>query len=180
MKKLILMFMVFAFAVMLSNADGALYGCAKKNNGQLRIVNDKSKCLPSEKVIILNQFSSDRSQFVGFSTATCTGGVGILKMHKMCQTDFPNSRMCMSWEIIQTNNLPSAIGTAWVQPIVADSYNGIAYDISGVSNPYSELTCHGWSSSDGQTSALAVTSDGQFGIHVCSDILSVACCAPVQ
>lgn len=163
---------MIAFTGMLNKGEaGSIYGCYKKNNGQLRIVSSSGKCLPSEKQIVLNQ-SEGRYEFVGFSTAQSNGAAGILKFTQMCQADFPNSRMCTSVEIIKTVNVPSATGIGWVQPILGGTVDHL-FDVSGIYEiNYGGLTCS--LGSDG----LTVSTDGKFGTSSCSEVLSVACCAP--
>ncbi len=172
---------IIAFTGMLNKGEAAeIYGCYKKNNGQLRIVNSSGKCLPSEKPIVLNQ-SDGRYEFVGFSTAKSNGAAGILKFTQMCQADFPNSRICTSVNILTTVDVPSASGTGWVQPVIVGSGNNsvgqpVAIDASGISEyPYG-LTCNGWS--DSSQEGLTVSADGKFSQNACSDVLPVACCAP--
>ncbi len=179
MKKLSLIIVavtvMIVFTGMLNKGEaGSIYGCYKKNNGQLRIVSSSGKCLSSEKQIVLNQ-SEGRYEFVGFSTAKSNGAGGILKFTQVCQADFPNSRMCTSEEIIKTVNVPSANGEGWVQPTtVGFAVYGGAYilDKSGI---YVD-TCSGWSSDN--NAGLTVSTDGKFGLTNCVEVLSIACCAP--
>ncbi len=60
MKKItVVMGMILAMLVIMVfpcyGADGLIYGCYQKNNGQLRIVNKTSECRPSEVAISWNQ-----------------------------------------------------------------------------------------------------------------------------
>jgi hypothetical protein len=172
---------MIAFTGMLNKGEaGSIYGCYKKNNGQLRIVSSSGKCLPSEKQIVLNQSSDGKYEFVGFSTAKSSGAAGILKLHQLCQADFPNSRMCTSLEIIRTVNVPSATGSGWVQPLFVGSgayaYSVYTADASGIEDIPNEMTCYGWS--DIYRRGLTVSTDGKFGQTECSEVLSIACCAP--
>jgi hypothetical protein len=174
---------VIAFTGMQSKGEAAeIYGCFKKNNGQLRIVSSSGKCLPSEKQIVLNQSNDGRYEFVGFSTAKSNGAAGILKLHQLCQADFPNSRTCGSIEILKTVNVPSSTGTGWVQPVfpggpagLGNGIDTVATDASGIETTSEGMTCSGWSNSSEY--GLTVSTDGKFSTRSCSEVLSAACCA---
>jgi len=51
----LIFFCTFAICLSVCAADSTIHGCYKKMNGQLRILNEGSKCLPSEAPISWNQ-----------------------------------------------------------------------------------------------------------------------------
>jgi len=55
---LLILFSIFAICLPIYADDSTIYACYKKNNGQLRIVNQGSKCLPSEVLISWNPAGS--------------------------------------------------------------------------------------------------------------------------
>lgn len=113
---------------------------------------------------------------VGFTTATFTGGEGVLGFTHACQQQFPNTRMCTSREVMATTGLPVGLtGQAWVRP--SFSPNGIqSVDASGIEGDSQSLTCRGWSNPSTQ-SGLLVDDAGRFSAGECGSAHAVACCA---
>lgn len=75
MKKIILVVVtviaMLAITGFYSKGDASeIYGCYKKNNGQLRIVDSLSKCHPSENPIILGQPSGSLTAKLACVTAS--------------------------------------------------------------------------------------------------------------
>ena len=123
-----------------------------------------------------------RFQLVGFSTNPLTGDAGVLGMTLECQNDSPGSRMCTSTEVMETVAVPASLtGLAWVRPVhvpfVSTSSGSRAQDASGRTNLSGFLSCLGWSIFAAE--GLIVDTDGSFSASSCSDVHSVACCAPV-
>ncbi len=54
----LILFSTFVICLPIYADDSTIYGCYKKNNGQLRIVGQGTKCLPSELPISWNQAGS--------------------------------------------------------------------------------------------------------------------------
>lgn len=83
---LLILFSTFAISLPVYADDNTIYGCYKKNGGQLRIVDQGSKCLPSESSISWNQAGSpgpvgpagDGASVVvrQVEADLCTGGYG--------------------------------------------------------------------------------------------------------
>lgn len=44
-------------------------------------------------------------QLVGFTSATYSGGLGIIEYARHCQQEFPNSRMCTTQEIANQTSI---------------------------------------------------------------------------
>ncbi len=59
---LIIIFSTLVIHVLSQANDNVIYGCYKKNNGQLRIVQASSQCQPSENPISWNKFGSSGPQ----------------------------------------------------------------------------------------------------------------------
>lgn len=126
-----------------------------------------------------------RFQLVGFTTATFTGGQGVLGFTLACQQQFANSRMCTSLEILETTKVPAGLaGEAWVRPSFAPGANNVM-DASGISSDGLGLTCFGWSLGLNGISGLVVDGAGRFHTSVfqslsyCDSARAVACCALV-
>ena len=111
-------------------------------------------------------------EFVGFSTGTVNGGVGMLGMHSTCQVDFgPDSSMCTSEEYWRS---PSAadpgLTPAWIHPIRLDVNKDFSL-IGGASS------CQGWTKNDGGSFGSAVVENGGRLGQVCDNARPVTCCA---
>ena len=117
-------------------------------------------------------------ELVGFTSATFTGGQGVLGFTLACQAELgSDARMCNSVEVMRTTNVPvGLLGSAWVHPVLQPAGTGNPVDASGQSGlPDESLTCDSWASG-GAHSGLGVTSLGQFLTAACSSSLRVACC----
>ena len=123
-----------------------------------------------------------RWQLVGFTSATFTGGQGVLTFNTGCQTEFPGSRFCTSVEVMESSHVtPTLSGTAWVRPTI-EGPHGQNFDASGIYGGYSSvLSCNGWSSvATSSDSGLTIDSQGRFNTQLdCNVARSVACCALV-
>jgi hypothetical protein len=74
---------IFAICFSVYADDARIYGCYKKNGGQLRVVDNGSRCLPSEVPISWNQSGPAGPSGTGPSvpvrqieSGVCTGGYG--------------------------------------------------------------------------------------------------------
>lgn len=141
--------------------------------------------------------TSARFQLVGFTSATFTGGQGVLGFTRACQQEFPGSRMCSSTEVMETTTVPSGLsGEAWVRPTLISSGDirvslpdsGGAADAAGISGSPETLSCDGWRNDlfpVGGTGGLVIDAAGRFyvagrpGTMNCAGPRAVACCAPV-
>jgi hypothetical protein len=131
--------------------------------------------------------ASPRFQLVGFTTATSTGGPGVLGFTLACQQEFANSRMCTSLEILETTAVPAGLaGEAWVRPAIVAPDVNVQVDASGVIGDATNLTCSGWSFGTSGLGALVVDGSGRFRqssgtgpSSFCNALRPVACCAPV-
>lgn len=116
---------------------------------------------------------------VGFTTATTTGDAGVLAMTKLCQAEFPSSRMCRSAEVLATQTVPTLPeASAWVQPTLVPAATGtvpsIAADASGRNASPGALSCDGWANNGND--GLVVDQLGRFGLGTCATAYRVACC----
>jgi len=127
--------------------------------------------------------------FVGYSSATTTGVVGIQQMHATCQADFPQSRMCSSQEILDSPSLPPAPGPppyerAWIAPSIRGAVAGPdgarVVDASGLEANADAVSCDAWRSF---THGLTYTPNGGTANSIstlsCSTAVPVACCERV-
>ena len=182
-----------------------ILACAKKENGQLRIVEDHSECHPSENPVSWNvagpagppgaQGSQGQCsnceplqyQLVGFSQQGGPGATGVLQLTSYCQASYPASRICTTEEVVKTVTFPAVTSSpsnpgpsAWVAPTaIAGRGSSVGFDITtGHQTNTQGLTCGGWSSTG--LTGLTVNDRGQFFVSPCSSSLKVACCAPVN
>jgi hypothetical protein len=125
--------------------------------------------------------------FVGFSTASTTGNLGITGMHELCQADYTDSRMCSSQEILDSTRLPPA-GTlvpsySWIAPSIRgglfDGVQPLAIDASGESNGPGDLSCNAWTNTGASGLAYSPRSYISIRSYSCSLSMPVACCARV-
>jgi hypothetical protein len=118
-------------------------------------------------------------ELVGFTTATFTGGEGVLGYTAACGAEFPDSRMCTSIEIMNTVNVPTGLtGNAWVRPVlVPGGGGGAATEASGIeANSPNDFSCSAWR---GSGNGLVVYADGDFSIGGCTGARLAACCGEV-
>jgi hypothetical protein len=122
-------------------------------------------------------------QLEGFSSASSTGGSGVLEFTLDCQADFgPTARMCDSLEVMRTTNVSGGLsGSAWVRPVFQPTGSTGAIDASGlfVSKGSQVLSCNGWKDSGNAFTGLSVDRRGRFSANSCSSGQRVACCTPV-
>jgi hypothetical protein len=124
----------------------------------------------------------------------------VLEFTRLCQQDFPLSRICTSEEVASTVQLPNlpADTEAFVRPVpggtsarqVRDDETNLIYTLnvpydsaSGVTaisqSLIEEMTCHGWRLGSSQHLGLTVDSSGRFHVTDCAP-RPIACCALVQ
>jgi hypothetical protein len=120
-----------------------------------------------------------KTRFAGFTSATTTGSAGGRpKMHAMCATAFPGSRLCHATEYIRAasaSSVPSA--GAWLDPSVSNgtsTYN-TGMPASGRYIGYSG-TCDSWSTAASGYNGTYVTTSGAITNNACSASRNVACC----
>ena len=198
MRSLIIILAV-CLAPLAANAD-TIIGCVHQKSGKLRLVADAGQCKAGKEAVVTwssegppgpqgeqgppgeEGTTSPRFEFVGFSTATRDGDDGFFGMNLACQADLPGSRMCTSVEVIETIDIPTGLtGEAWVRPVLQPSGDSWAVDsVSGVYALITNLTCRGFSSSQGGYTGLIVKPDGAFGDGSCLVYRPVACCAPTD
>jgi hypothetical protein len=181
-------------------ASTVILACAKKENGQLRIVADHSECRPSEDPIAWNAAGpagptgpagpqgpqgSDcqpvQYQLVGFSAGASRGSSGVLQLSTLCQATYPESRICTADEVVKSVTFPTITSSAtspglqgWVMPTsIGGRGMNMGYDITtGLQNDTENLTCNGWSET-GSTSSL--TSEGGLAVSDRGQFRVVAC-----
>ena len=118
-----------------------------------------------------------RFVFIGFSTTTVAGNVGLPMMNQVCQNDFSRSdaRMSTTKEYILGTITTFPSEHAWIHPFFFDA----GADFSGIRDGAQSLTCGiGWGSVN--TSGLAVTASGGIQQLQCGEVLAVSCSATVQ
>lgn len=131
-------------------------------------------------------------RFLGFSTATVHGGVGLRGMNQACQNTYPSAagvRMCKSSEILDTAVLPIQPngGWGWVHPTIVEleidtsvtGYKTRPLDASGVlGRSDGLLSCNAWRSAASNTRGLAVDGTGFWLAEAnCNGTNYVACCS---
>jgi hypothetical protein len=118
-----------------------------------------------------------RFQLVGFTSATFTGGTGVLGFTLACQAEFPASRMCTSVEVMETIQLPleMPVASAWLRPVFQGTSSPL--DASGIAGTAIDLSCNSWRATNG--SGLSVNSAGQIEFAGCVNPYQIACCALV-
>jgi len=154
---------------------------------QVEVINDP---LAVEVVNPAPQSPPVRWQIVGFTSASYLGNEGVLGFTRHCQTEFSDSRVCTSQEVMDTVAVPGSLtGSAWVRPVfvpVSVARYGLqgtiqmALDASGrTGSAPGTLNCNGWSSPSSSARGLVVSDAGSFSTRACNVTFSVACCALV-
>ena len=115
-------------------------------------------------------------QLVGFTGATFLGAEGMLAYNLACQAEFPETRMCQSFEVAETVMVPASLdGTAWVRPTFVPTGSSSLEAISGRGGFAGEVfTCTGYTNPTGR--GLTVDPAGRFDIGMCNVLRPVACC----
>ena len=73
-----------------------------------------------------------RFEFVGLSSQTVGGFNGIKSLTNACSSDFPESRMCTSIEVMETSPYPPTTTAGWVRPVIVGvDPDGKLIDASG-------------------------------------------------
>jgi len=122
--------------------------------------------------------SAPAVHFLGFSSSTLTGGVGLLAFAGACHSSFQASHQCSTDETLLSPALPAGVtGVAWVLPGTAGG-------------AYGNNTCGSWTNGTFDQlgivvvleSATSVTAElapySGFLIERCNLSLPVACCGP--
>ena len=168
-----LLLLLLAFAAEAATPD-PIQGCINAR-GRLRIVTDTSLCRDTETPIELapaGAASPARFQLVGFTTATFDGDEGILGFTVACQSEFADSRMCRSQEVLNTVSVPAGLpGKAWVRP---SRLGGSGTTIEGAGFSH----CTVWTVSV-TGNGLTANAEGKLTEELCDSLLAVACCALV-
>ena len=134
-------------------------------------------------VTVQNQTSSSLVQLVGFTSTTHNGSLGLFEFARLCQLEFPNSRMCTTQEAADSINIPTGLpaGNAWVRPVLqstgGDSDKAID-TTTGLTGFPSHLSCNNWSSSSpSNTWGAIIKNSGEFFVIPCNTDLHISCCA---
>lgn len=179
---------VLGLVAMSLQAQEVVNACANPNRGDfIRLVADTSQCFPFETPLTWNVEGPEGPEgppgppgpagagpveywFVGFSTATVNGGVGLVGMHGACQEDFgPEARMSTTTELFRSPFATPQPGLAWINP--TDDLNN-AGETRGI--------CDGWTSVESDRFGPVVSGDvlGRRGSESCNDLYHVACAVP--
>ena len=204
--------------------EAVIYACVNNSSGTIKIVSPLAVCAGNDIPLIWNAVglegpegpegpqgepgpqgpqgppgpagdSAAAMQFVGFSSSSTTGAVGVLMFTYFCQEKFgPGYRMCTTEEVMNTVVLPpwEAAGTGWVRPTFVPSVGGDppqvgGLDVSGLaSNIPRNMSCDSWTSNTSVTGAnfgLTVSYTppvalGRISSTICTADRSVACCGP--
>jgi hypothetical protein len=111
------------------------------------------------------------ARLIGFTAVATLPNVGVFGLNDACHAEFqerfPEARMCELQEALATVHLPSfdqaATESAWVRSL-----------LEGVAGPQ----CGGWGSTQGE--GLSISDTGVVSTLPCSQMASVACCAPTN
>ena len=113
-------------------------------------------------------------EFVGFSTGTVDGSVGVLAMHAACQTDFgADTRMCTSEEYFRSPGAADpGSDSAWVHGAAAVSF---------FSNVAAQ-NCNGWNDNSSTRRGLTVQENGIVNTDdsFCNVARPVTCCTRLK
>jgi hypothetical protein len=130
-------------------------------------------------MLVAGSASAQEFIYVGNSTATEKGGVGVATLSDLCADDFgADARMCTSEEVLLNNTALPADPNAdpqWVLPVFLSGAYKI-FDVTGVEGQPNSLSCSGWRSNS--TTGMVVSNSGQFDKKGCGTARQVACCAP--
>jgi len=170
-------------------AQEVINACANPNrNNFIRLVADTSECLPFETPLTWNVEGPEGQEgppgppgpatagpveywFVGFSTATVNGGVGLVGMHGACQADFgPEARMSTTTEMFRSPIATPQTGLAWVNQ---------TDDLNNAGDP--SRNCQGWGAATAGKYGTVVLGDvlGIWQPEDCDKLFHVACAVPV-
>ena len=110
--------------------------------------------------------------FVGLTTATFTGGVGVGTFNRGCNGQFPGSRICTSEEYIKSVNPPLhpfSIG-GWLHPVIVsgDNVNGVIEYSSLTEADPNNFSCAGWKDSTDAVSGLIIRVGQSGGASLCA------------
>lgn len=184
------------------NGQDDIDACVKKS-GKVRIVSDAAECKDTEVHLSWNQAGPEGPQgqegpqgdpgpalrpFVGLTTATTQGNIGLFGFAPMCDAEFPDSGQCTTAEMIDSAAETQGLsGFARVRPEIVPVGNGSVLDgPSGVQTTLSDLTCGNWAVPSG-SGIVAVFNEvppdlaiaphrGIVKSSLCGDSLAVACC----
>jgi hypothetical protein len=184
-------------------AQEPIHGCVSERSGRVRVVAVGSQCTyretsvefaaegpvgpagppgppgpPGPSIAAPDPLPPEEEyvgyELAGFTSASFTGAQGVLAFTLACQSEFADSRMCTSEEVLNTVDVPMALsGTAWVRPTYVEG----GHDMSGVEDSAEHFTCKGWTF-DGNK-GLTVNEDGKFDTLICSNRFQVACCTEI-
>ena len=151
----------------------------------VNVINDATNPVP---VTVQGGISvSSEPQFVGFSSDSVQGDVGLAGMHGACAATYgAGARMCLGMEVIKTPGLQPnlTVPSGWIHPT---KNNRITGDISQTS-----ASCYNWTSAD-STYRGHVLSGERMQVHeyyvvtypggvltltaaYCNQLRPVACC----
>ena len=135
--------------------------------------------------------STQKKQFVGFTSNVMPADSGIVGFSSQCNSDYLGSKACTTKEFVESVQLSSgnAADVGWVLPYMfavsnpgGTSSTYLVEVITGEMGRYaSNFTCDSWSTTSpnnsGYISGLSVNGLGQFNITPCTDAtIKVACC----
>jgi hypothetical protein len=120
--------------------------------------------------------SAQDLQYVGNSTGTTKGGVGVAVLSDLCDTTFPGSRICTSEEVLLNIGPVAADSNTEVQWVLPNFVSGSfkIFDVTGTEGQPTTLSCTSWRSNSSQ--GLTVSDDGKFEKKGCGTARQVACC----
>ena len=131
--------------------------------------------------------AGEEREYVGETTVSTLGNVGLQAMHNLCAADFKEARMCSSHDLIRNGASPLStlpVLAAWMNPMVATHQReppaNLAADISGVTSSKGPqgLSCAGWRLIAGELTGLAfIRSPVTISLARCDFPFPVACCS---
>ncbi len=132
--------------------------------------------------------AGEEREYVGETTVSTLGNVGLQAMHDLCAKDFKEARMCSSYDLIRNGARPLStlpVSAAWMNPMVATHQRepgggNLAADISGVTSSKGPqgLSCAGWRLIAGERTGLAfIRSPVTISLARCDHEFPVACCS---
>ena len=138
-----------------------------------------------------NRIFEQRTQFVGFSSATFDGSGGLFAMQQACHILVPQSHMCDTSELSGSAYSASALQTiensddnAWIRYKVAGfdaertviDENALQPATAFAGNSGEGTSCRGWKDDQAIYQGLIVRWNGSFSTQDCGRIAKVACC----
>jgi hypothetical protein len=140
------------------------------------VVTNSGSCTATRPLACCN--GAPKTQFAGYTNAVTTGNPGgRVKLHQLCNTEFPGSHFCHATEYIRANvtAAPPAIG-AWIDPSSGSGTSTNA-GVPTMGRYLGGASCNAWTDGTANYFAYWISPQGTISNSgACTSSRSVACC----